>query len=115
MENDLLFTLISKTDWKLYSQSGSFEPEDLIKKGFIRCYQGNQVEAAANSEFEGIDELLLIVIDPLRLQVPIKKESENGTVYPNLYGAFSIDAVIDRIPIKRSKKGKFSVQIKHFD
>ncbi len=115
MENDLLFTLISKTDWKLYSQSGSFEPESLVEHGFIRCYQGNQVEKAANENFEGIDDLLLIVIDPLRIQVPIKRESVDGIIYPNLYGAFSIDAVIDRIPIKRSKKGKFAVQIKHFD
>lgn len=115
MEDDLLFTLIKKTDWKQYSQSGAFEPESLIEKGFIRCYQGDQVEKAANDNYIGIDELLLIVIDPLRIQVPIKREAENGITYPNLYGAFSIDAVIDRIPLKRSKKGKFSVQIKHFD
>lgn len=115
MENDLLFTLITKPDWKHYSQSGVFEPETLEETGFIRCYQGIQVEKAANDSFEGLDELLLIVIDPLRVQVPIKREKEDGEIYPNLYGAFSIDAVIDRIPLKRSKKGKFSVQIKHFD
>ena len=115
MENDLLFTLIKKEDWKIYSSSGSFEPEELSEKGFTRCYTGKQVEGAANAHFEGVDDLFLIVIDPLRIHVPIKHEQEGPEKYPNLYGAFSIDAVIDRIHLMRGKNGKYSVSIKHFD
>ena len=115
MEYDLLFTLITKPEWKTYSTSGSFEPASLIEKGYIQCYTGKQVEQAANSFFEDEHELFLIVIDPLRIQVPIKNEKSGEEIYPNLYGAFSIDAIIDRILIKRGKKGSFSVRVKHFD
>ncbi len=115
MDYDLLFTLIKKPEWKTYSSSGSFEPSSLIEKGFIQCYTGAQVEQAANSFYENENELFLIVIDPLRIQVPIKNEHSGDEVYPNLYGAFSIDAVIDRILIKRGTKGDFSIRVKHFD
>lgn len=115
MEYDLLFTLIRKSEWKIYSSSGSFEPSSLIENGFIQCYNGKQVEKAANSFFRDEEELFLIVIDPLRIQVPIKSQKSGDEVYPNLYGAFSIDAIIDRILLKKGKKGTFSVHVKHFD
>lgn len=115
MEYDLLFTLIKKAEWKTYSTSGSFEPASLIEKGFIQCYSGKQVEDAANAFFQDENELFLIVIDPLRVQVPLKNEKSGEEIYPNLYGAFSIDAIIDRILIKRGKNGAFSVRVKHFD
>lgn len=115
MENDLLFTLATKSEWKSYSASGMYKPSSFVEKGFISCYLGNQVEKAANDFFNEENELFLIVIDPLRIQVPIKHEKKDGEVYPNLYGAFSIDAVIDRISIKRNKKGVFSILVKHFD
>lgn len=115
MENDLLFTLITKPEWKVYSSSGIFEPESLAEIGFIKCYHGNQVEAAANEFFTEHNEIFLIVIDPLRIQVPLKNEKSGTETYPNLYGSFSIDAVIDRIGLKKGKAGKYSVHIKHFD
>ena len=115
MEYDLLFTLITKPEWKTYSSSGSFEPASLKENGFIQCYSGSQVEFAANNFFNEDDELFLIVIDPLRIQVPVKNEKTGDEIYPNLYGAFSIDAIIDRILIKRGKKGSFSIRVKHFD
>ena len=115
MENDLLFALIPKQDWKNYSSSGKFEPLELEESGYIRCYTGKQVEDAANANFEGLDDLFLIVIDPLRIHVPIKHEKDGDSKYPHLYGSFSIDAVIDRINLKRGKNGKYSVLVKHFD
>ncbi|GAB5408862.1 MAG: DUF952 domain-containing protein [Balneolaceae bacterium] len=115
MENDLLFTLSTKPEWKDFSSSGNFEPSSLKEIGYIRCYQGSQIEDAANNFETTENELLLIVIDPLRIQVPIKNQKQDGEVFPNLYGAFSIDAVIDRILLKKSKKGVFAVHVKHFD
>ncbi len=115
MEIDLLFTLIKKEDWKSFSASGIFEPESLKEQGFIQCFRGDQVQDAANNTYSEEDELLLIVIDPLRLQVPIKHEKEGDQTYPNVYGSFSIDAIIDRIIIRKGKKGDFSIRVKHFD
>lgn len=115
MEIDLLFTLIRKEDWKAFSESGIFEPDSLEEQGYIQCFLGSQIQEAANSFFSKENDLLLIVIDPLRLQVPIKHEKEGDQTYPNVYGSFSIDAIIDRIVLRKGKKGDFSVKVKHFD
>ncbi|MEQ9310512.1 MAG: DUF952 domain-containing protein [Balneolaceae bacterium] len=115
MENDLLFTLTTKSEWKNFSSTGNFAPSSLNEKGYIRCYHGSQIEKAANDLETEENELLLIVIDPLRIQVPIKNEKYEGEVFPNLYGSFSVDAVIDRIVLNKSKKGTFAVRVKHFD
>jgi uncharacterized protein (DUF952 family) len=115
LENDLLFTLTTKSDWKNFSSSGTFEPASLKENGFIRCYHGSQIEQAANKLESDENELLLIVIDPLRIQVPLKNEKIGDETFPNLYGGFSIDAIIDRIILKKSKKGAFAVHVKHFD
>lgn len=115
MENDLLFTLATKEEWKEYSSKGKYEPESLNENGYIRSYQHDQVEEAANKLYADTDQVFLIVIDPLRIQVPMKTEKEEDSTYLNIYGAFSIDAVIDRILLKRDPKKGYTVRIKHFD
>ncbi len=115
LEYDLLFTLINKEDWKSDTSSGYFEPADLSENGSIRCFEGNNAEKIANTIFKNSDQLLLLVIDPLRLNVPIKKESQEGIDILAIQGKFSIDAIIDRIQLKKSKNGSFNIRIKHFD
>lgn len=115
MENDLLFTLATKDEWKSYSAKGTFKPSTLSELGYIRCFHGKQIEEAVNKLYSEESNLFLIVLDPLRIQVPLKNEKIGNETYPNLYGEFSIDAVIDRIPLKKNKNGLFSILVKHFD
>ena len=115
MENDLLFTLCTNDEWKEYSKSGLFEPESVKSDGIIKCYSGDQIEAAANSHFQEETQGYLIVIDPSRIQVPMKSEKEEIGAVTYLQAAFSIDAVIDRILLKKDPKKGYSVRVKHFD
>ena len=115
MDYDLLFTIIKKNSWKTSSSSGEYSPESLATEGFIRCIPDNELEAYANSQFEATEELLLIVIDPLRIQVPIKHEKVGSISYPLIYGSLSLDAIIEKIKLPRDKNGKFIISIKHYD
>lgn len=115
MEYDLLFTFIKKEDWKLVTQSGYFKPTDLENNGYITCIEGKFAETYANLRFNEFQELLLIVIDPLRIHQPIKKAVDQELELLNIQGEFSIDAIIDRIPIQQQKDGTFKVRVKHFD
>lgn len=113
---DLLFHLASKEEWRTYSTKGFVVPESLQTEGFVHTSLGNQVQETANRIFAGRDDMLLLVIDPMRIQEPIKYEvAENGEKYPHVYGKFSIDAIIDKLPLKPDKSGKFSINVKHFD
>ena len=116
MSIDLLFHITTNEEWKTYSSKGYIEPESLTLEGFIHTSKGDQVEDTANRLFNGREGVLLLVIDPLRIQEPIKYESaENGLKYPHIYGRISIDAVIDKLALTPDKAGKFSVKVKHFD
>lgn len=115
MESDLLFSLVTKQDWKKHSGSGQLNTPDLIEKGYIISYEGNSITNAANAGFEEETDLFLLVIDPLRLQHPVKREKTDLGEEIRIFGAVSIDAVIDRVQIRRNKKGLFDISIKHFD
>ncbi len=115
MEYDLLFTLINKEDWKKNTESGFFVPDELEEKGFIECFEGKFTELIANSSFVHSNQLLLLVIDPLRINEPIKKERNDEFEFYSIQGKFSIDAIIDRIILKKNSNGKFNVRVKHFD
>lgn len=114
MDYDLLFTLIHKHDWKTFSKSGYLETSELEEIGYITCFEGKFVEQFANSTFSSESELLLLVLDPLRIHQPIKKEKTKDLELLHVQGKFSIDAIIDRINIQNIK-GEFRIRIKHFD
>lgn len=115
MESDLLFSLVTKQDWKKYSGAGQLNTPDVIEKGYLISYEGNSIAQAANAGFEDETDLFLLVIDPLRLQHPVKRKKTDLGEEVRIYGAISIDAVIDRVQIRRNKKGTFDISIKHFD
>lgn len=115
MEIDLLFTAIKPSDWKDVSDNGSFSPDSIEESGYVRCFTGENAEEVINHYFEGEERLLLIVFDPLRIQTPIKHIKEDGFKFTAIQGAVSIDAIIDKIKLRSDKKGKFSLNVKHFD
>ncbi len=115
MEYDLLFTLIEHSEWKNLTDDGSFLPPSIEENGVIYTYEGKYIEQIANIEFSDASKLFLIVIDPLRINAPIKKAKKDSIEQLQIQGTFSIDAIIDRIPISKNKKGQFEINIKHFD
>jgi len=115
LEIDLLFTAIKDSDWKSVSESGRFEPESVEEKGRVKCFTGDQAQSIINHYFDKEDVVLLVVLDPLRIQTPIKHIQEDGFKFVAVQGAVTIDAIIDKIKLNADKKGKFSLNVKHFD
>ncbi len=116
MNIDLLFHICTKEEWKNYSSSGYVQPDSLENEGFIHLSTGTQIEGTANDLYNGCEDCILLVIDPLRLQVPVKHErAENGNSYPHVYGKISLDAIIDKLPLNLDQKGRFEIKVKHFD
>lgn len=115
MENDLFFALVERDQWKRYSELGSIKPVSFKEIGFIECYEASDLETAANKFYVGVNILFMLVIDPLRAQHPIKRAEKDGIKILKVFGAIPLDAVIDRIPLKRGRNGNFSVRVKHFD
>ena len=132
MDVDLLFIPLTTAQWKECSSRGSIEPaqqEESQSKLSIEAYTSSVIEEILNFKYVDQNDLLLIIVDPIRVQVPIKHES--AELLPNnteesfgkskrysvvhLHGKISIDTVIDRIPIKRNQDGLFHVHIESID
>ncbi|MEX0608333.1 MAG: DUF952 domain-containing protein [Balneolaceae bacterium] len=115
MEIDLLFTAVNDDDWKRITETGSFEPDSFTENGQVKCFEGADAEKIVNLHFSESTTVLLLVIDPLRIQSPIKRFKEDDLSFIAIQGTFSIDAIIDKIKLKKNKNGSFSVKVKHFD
>ena len=114
MEIDLLFLAVKKSDWREISQSQLIYSPQFSDDGKHRTFTGKDAEDILNQMYTG-EPLLLIVLDPLRIQAPIKHVKTDGKEYVEILGDVTKDALIDKILIKSSKEGKYSLDVKHFD
>jgi len=116
LDHDLLFHVTTEDDWKANIENGSYSPASLEEDGFILCAVGEQVEKVANNLYQEAENPVLLVIDPLRIQAPVKyTDTEYAKKLPAIYDSISMDAVIDRIKLYRDDKGKFHINIRQYD
>ena len=115
MENDLLFTVIEKQQWKSLTESGKFRPITVDELGYIECIFEKDLETYLNKQEGDHTELMLILIDRLRIKDSIKTIKDDGVTKIRVSGELDLDAIIDKITLKRDSKKRFSFSIKHFD
>ncbi|MEX0720825.1 MAG: DUF952 domain-containing protein [Balneolaceae bacterium] len=115
MEIDLLFTAVKDSDWKKVTETGDLIPDTFSEYGHIKCFEGKDAEEIINQDFEDSSAVLLLVIDPLRIQSPIKRIIEGDFSYIAVQGTFSVDVIIDKIKLEQNKKGRFAIKVKHFE
>ena len=114
MELDLLFLAVEQSNWRSLNKETALKPDSFDRQNYILSFTGDNVERILNNKFNG-EDVLLLVIDPLRIQSPIKKIKEDDTEYVAIQGEITFDAIIDKIKLKSSKDGTYSVNVKHFD
>ena len=101
--------IISESDWRAAQAAGVWAPPSLAREGFIHCSRPEQVVATANRHFPGRTDLLLLVIDPAKVQCEIRDEDTTGRgeTYPHIYGPLNLDAVMQMRPLTGSAGGGF--------
>ena len=67
MKEELIFHLVNETQWKDAQQKGLYQPPEYEEEGYISCASGENVESVANEKFKDVEDLMLIVIDPTRV------------------------------------------------
>lgn len=97
-----LFHITTAAEWEAGVGAGSFtgstRGKSLAEVGFIHCsFAGQVADVAAAVYAECDDELVLLQIDPARIDAEIKVEPAPGTdqSYPHIYGPLPITAVIE--------------------
>ena len=91
---------------------GELRPESLASVGFVHLSRPEQVHLPANRLYRGRHDLVLLHIDPDRLDSPIRWEPGVATdpesmLFPHLYGALPVAAVISVTSYRPGADGSF--------
>lgn len=92
-----IYHITSLEAWRQARQEGSYRAGSLEREGFIHCSTREQILPVARRFYAGQTGLVLLAIDPTRLKAEIRYENLEGgeTLFPHLYGALNLNAVID--------------------
>lgn len=94
MTADPLLHLVGADDWTL--EDDRYAPGSLTTEGFVHLSAPHQVHRVADARFAGRDDLLLLVLDPDRLDVEVVWEDTagEGEAFPHAYGSVPRSAVV---------------------
>lgn len=67
----------------------------LDDEGFIHCSYADQVASTAAGFYAGRDDVLVLTVDPSRLEVEVRVEGG----FPHVYGPIPLDAVVEVQPL----------------
>ena len=110
----LIYHIASNADWKEARRVGEYTTStrgrSLAEQGFIHASTARQVDPVANMIYTGLNDLLVLVIDPNRVTSKIKYESVEGwdEPFPHIYGPLNPDAVIEVRPLDVADDGRFT-------
>lgn len=107
----MIFHITSRATWESALGAGIYEADSLATEGFIHCSTADQYIWVANQRFRGRTDLVLLHIDPARLRSEVRYENLEGgeTLFPHVYGAIPILAVLNVVPLRPGEDGTFGV------
>ena len=76
-------------------ESGRYRCASLESEGFVHCCDPGQLAGVVARYYKGVDDLVLLDIDPHALDVELVRESavEDGERFPHVYGSIPLEAV----------------------
>jgi uncharacterized protein (DUF952 family) len=106
---DSILHITSRGDWEAAVAGGEYSPLSLQREGFIHCSTLPQLAAVANAFFQGQSGLVLLLIDPMRVNAEIRWEraEDLGQTFPHIYGPLNLDAVNEVLPFEPSSPNSF--------
>ena len=88
MNMQTLFHITSKVEQEIAERQGWYEPAAFSKEGFIHCAFLLQIEGVVQRYYKGQTGLVLLEIDPLKLDCRVIEENLVGgeELFPHVYG-----------------------------
>jgi uncharacterized protein (DUF952 family) len=92
----MIYHIAERERWRSTPPGGYYAPPSLDTEGFIHFSDAEQVIRVANRFYRGQPDLLLLAVDPGRLEAELRYEQPAPEVserFPHLYGPLNLDAV----------------------
>ncbi len=93
-ETKQIVHLCRRAQWEAAQATGEYRTASLEEVGFIHCSRPEQILGVANSYFRGTGDLVLLWINPQRVESEIRWEVSDGQVFPHIYGPINLTAVV---------------------
>jgi uncharacterized protein (DUF952 family) len=110
----VIYHIAMATDWERALADGEYTTSTrgvtLAEQGFIHASTARQVTGVANSFYQGVPDLLVLVIDAERLTAPLRYDEVPGAAepFPHIYGPLNADAVTGALPLEPGPDGTFA-------
>ncbi len=104
----VIYKICSAREWRAAEEDGAFRGAAVdLKDGYIHFSTAEQVAETAARHFSGMDDLVLVAVDAAALGAALKWEpSRGGALFPHLYGALSLTAVLWVKPLPLGADGR---------
>ena len=110
----IIYHIAGASDWEQARRDGQYTTStrgrSLAEQGFIHGSTADQVAPVANMFYEGLLDLVVLVIDTDRVRPEIRYEQVPGwdAPFPHIYGPLNADAVTESRPFEPGPDGEFS-------
>lgn len=110
---DPLLHMTTSAAWAEVVPGGELRPDSLVEQGFVHLSTPEQVHLPANRLYAGRTDLVLLCLDPARLEPEVRWEpgvptDPSSILFPHLYGPLDSDSVIAVQPYLPDEDGTFT-------
>jgi len=107
-----IFHITEQATWEAAKCALSYDGDTLSSDGFIHCCFLEQIDNVLENWFKGKRDLVILEINPEKLNSPVKYENIEGgqEMFPHIYGPINIDAVVNEKPIKKGKNDETNIE-----
>lgn len=97
----VIYKILADDEWAQARADGRFAGTALDRQdGYLHLSAADQVVETARRHFAGVTGLTLLAVDEARLGDALRWEaSRGGALFPHLYGALPVDAVVAEHPL----------------
>ena len=90
-----IYHITTQEEWKIAKEQGFYTAPSLDSEGFIHCSEAGQVAGVLERYYSGKNNLVKLVLDPEKLNAPLKYELAPSVneKFPHIFGSINLDAV----------------------
>lgn len=101
-----LYHIATRADWLQATKTGTYTTSTvgrtLDEEGFIHASRREQVQGVFDRYYARAGEpLVLLAIDPSRLESEVRVDAVGDDTYPHIYGPINRKAVVEVVPLDR--------------
>lgn len=116
-----IYHIATQADWQQAQNDAEYRVDSLAAVGFIHFSTKAQILKVANAIYRGREDLLLLSVDTDKLKAELKweapdhpeadqtPETTESELFPHLYGALNLDAVIGTFSFQPNDDGIFNL------